>query len=118
MKEPVLLLAVKRIVSRVDVEDDPLSRLGVRIQKGVDKAICKPEEDSRTLLDLSKQKTTGVGSGPSSTEISHHLARTKAFKLKLLGNTLCMQDSGSFLGCNCRDNSILHQVWSHFFAYP
>ena len=54
----------------------------------VDKAIRKLSEDSRTLLDLSKQKTTRIGCDSSSTEIRHYLAHAKALKLKLLGNTL------------------------------
>ena len=83
---------------RNQIENAVLDELGGPV---VDKTIRKLPEDPRTLLDLSKQKTTGVGGDPTSSEISHYLAIAKALKLKLLGNTLCMQESGSFLRCNC-----------------
>ena len=37
VEEPALLLTVKWIVGRVEIEDDSLPRLWVRIQEGVDK---------------------------------------------------------------------------------
>ena len=67
----------------------------------IDKALRKTPEDPRALLDLSKQQAPSVGRDPASAEIRHHLARAKALKLELLGITLCMQNLGSFLRCNC-----------------
>ena len=51
-------------------------------------------------------------------EIRHHLARAKALKLKLLGITLCMQDSGSFLRCNCLQQQYFTPRLEPFFNLP
>ena len=47
-------------------------------------------------------------------ESRHHIACAYALKLKLLGNTLCMQDSGSFLTRNCLSNSFYTQFGALF----